>query len=140
MEVEYSGSGNLPKLRELLTSPDNPKVHLEIFAYTQDQSLLALSLTQKSWLQRNMPITTTNSTLTVPVGDGVLGRVINLFGEPQDDAGELKSEGRRPIYEPATTKITTPTKVELLETGIKPIDFFTPFIKGGKIGFVGEPE
>jgi len=137
VEVEYSGSGNLPKLRELLTSPDNPKVHLEIFAYTQDQSLLALSLTQKSWLQRNMPITTTNSTLTVPVGDGVLGRVINLFGEPQDDAGELKSEGRRPIYEPATTKITTPTKVELLETGIKPIDFFTPFIKGGKIGFVG---
>jgi len=136
VEIEYAGT-KLPELRELLTSPDDTKIHLEVFAYTRNQSILALSLTQKSWLRRNMPIISTKSTLTVPVGEGIMGRVINLFGQPQDNSGELKIDKLKPIYEEATTRTTTPTKVELLETGIKPIDFFTPFIKGGKIGFVG---
>lgn len=88
-------------------------------------------------LRRGMDVISTGEPLTVPVGSGTLGRLLNLFGEPQDDTKKPAGTLRWPIYHnpPPFNSITTRT--EIIETGIKMVDFFTPFVKGGKIGFVG---
>ena len=84
-----------------------------------------------------MPISTTGSPLTVPAGENILGRVINIFGEPQDNKGPLGDVQWLPVYTKNPKVSTVKTTPEIIETGIKILDFFTPFLKGGKIGFIG---
>lgn len=127
----------IPDLYEILTSPENERIKLEIFAYGENNGLLCLSLTQKSWLYRGMRIVTTGRPLTIPVGKAVLGRVINLFGEVQDESGALEGVVNIPIYSAIPNYNITKVSTEIIETGIKIIDFFTPLIKGAKLGFVG---
>lgn len=136
VEIEYEGSP-LPSFFELLTCPDKPEMRLEVYAYGEGNSLYCLSLTPKGWLFRGMPIVSTGKPITIPVGKPILGRVMNLFGQPQDGKGELKQDQTIPIYGGAPGYNAVVTKTEIMETGIKMIDFFTPFVKGGKIGFVG---
>jgi len=114
--------GDLPSLQEILTSEENEEVKLEVFSYRSGNIILCLNLTAKNWLYRGMIIVQTGKSLTIPVGRSVLGRVMNLFGEPQDGGEPFTN------FKPMA---------EIVETGIKQIDFFTPFIKGGKIGFIG---
>ena len=137
VEIEFEQNQNAPVFFEILTSPSNPNLRLEVYAYTENNSLFCLSLSAKHLLYRNMPIITTGQSLTVPVGIGLLGRVIDLYGQPQDNLGPLKDVQYLPIYGRPITLESVETSQTLLETGIKQIDFFTPFIKGGKIGFVG---
>jgi F-type H+-transporting ATPase subunit beta len=84
-----------------------------------------------------MQITSTGGPLVVPVGQGILGRVFNLFGEPVDNKGPIKDTKMLPIYRDMSLTTNVITSQEVLETGIKQIDFFTPIVKGGKVGFVG---
>ena len=137
VEVEYDDATNLPKFFEVLTSPQNNKVRLEVYAYSVGNMLYCLSLTKRKYLFRDMPIVTTGAPLVAPAGKNVLGRVFNLFGEPQDNKGALGEVEMIPIYGKGATFGSVVTSEENLETGIKQIDFFTPFIKGAKIGFVG---
>lgn len=137
VEVSYEDSSHLPAFFEVLTSPDDPSVRLELYAYGADNTLYCLSLSKRRLLYRNMSIVSTGGPLKIPVGMGVLGRVFNLFGEPVDNKGPMDSHEKRSIYRDKDTQIETITTQEVLETGIKMIDFITPFVKGGKIGFVG---
>lgn len=137
VEVEFEDTAKVPAFFEILTSPLNSAIRLEVYAYSENNTLFCLSLSAKHLLYRNMTITTTGSSLTIPVGIGILGRVINLYGDPQDGKGPLKDVKSKSIYQPPGSLETVETSISLLETGIKQIDFFTPFIKGGKIGFVG---
>jgi F-type H+-transporting ATPase subunit beta len=137
VEVGYDDNESLPKFFEILTSPDNPKVRLEVYAYGEDNTLFCLSLTKRRYMFRNMPISSTGAPMQVPVGKGILGRVFNLFGEPVDNKGPLGEHTRMSIYRDLSLSTDVVTSQEILETGIKQIDFFTPFVKGGKIGFVG---
>lgn len=134
-EVAYEETEYLPNTREILTSSENDKVKLEVHAFTEHHSIYCLSLSKKTWVYRGMPIVTTGKSLVIPIGEHVLGRVINLFGEPQDGKGPLQDTAWLPIYRNEHPQIKSVE--EVMETGIKVIDFFTPFIKGGKIGFVG---
>ncbi len=129
-------SEELPNPFEILTSTQDPEVSLEVYSQSQgNTSCLILSNPYK--LYRGMPVLGTNSGLKVAVGDTVLGRAINLFGYPQDKKPGLSNKLNSSIYSSAPPLSTIQTGYEILETGIKAIDFLTPFMKGAKIGFIG---
>lgn len=137
VEVGYDETEHLPKFFDILTSPENMKLRLEVYAYSDDNSLYCLSLTKRSELYRNMPIVSTGAPLQVLAGKAVLGRVFNLFGDPVDNKGPIVGAAHKSIYHDITKTIDVITSQEIVESGIKQIDFFTPFVKGGRIGFVG---
>lgn len=129
-------SEKLPALFEILTSPEDPEVRLEVFHQTEDISQ-CIALSKLSKLYRGMPIVATGAEITMPAGGEVLGRVINLFGEPQDGQGPISFSNRLPIYSKTPPLSVVRGGAEVLETGIKAIDFLTPFPRGGKVGFIG---
>lgn len=137
VEIAYEKQESLPKFFDVLTSPENPEIRLEVYAYEPGNQLACLSLTKTGLLRRDMPIVSTGSPLRIPVGPEILGRVFNLFGTPVDNKGDIVPTKSVPIYAEKGAGTKGVTTTELLETGIKAIDFFTPFIKGGKFGFVG---
>ena len=131
-----------PKLRELLTSPDDPAVRLEVHSYKNQHELFCLLLSARDGVTRDLRVTTTGDQIAIPVGKEILGRVIDLYGEPQDGFGPLKEGPRRAIYSSTKERVIHTEKDEneknkIIQTGIKAIDFFTPLPKGGKLGLIG---
>jgi len=97
-----------------------------------------VSLSEKSEiLERGMKVKRTKKTLEIPVGEELLGRAIDAFGNPIDNLGEIKTKEKRSIYQRSPPYPETELKKELIETGIKAVDFFAPLIKGGKLGIFG---
>lgn len=135
--IEYGETENLPEIYEILTSPQNPDIKLEVYAYNDKNRLSTLSLTKRSLLFRNMQVTRTGRPLTVPASPKTLSRIIDIFATPQDNKGDLGEYETIPIYTASKKTPDVKTETEIISTGIKIIDFFTPFVKGGKIGFVG---
>jgi F-type H+-transporting ATPase subunit beta len=136
VEVEIQ-SPLMPRNLELLTSPEDPQLRLEVYIQSKSTAI-CLIISQSINLYREMPVVGTGTGLEIPVGKGLLGRVVNLFGEPVDNAGNIKDlTKKKSIYAPPPTVNTRARQPEILETGIKAIDFLTPFLKGGKIGFIG---
>ncbi len=138
-----------PALRELLTSPDDPLLRLEVHSYKTESEMYCLLLSPRDRVYRNLNISTTGEQITIPVGKHILGRIIDLYGNPQDGLGPLKDQKEEPIYEKKRkhiiplsdeSKKTDKTAAQsgaIIETGIKTIDFFTPIPRGGKLGLVG---
>lgn len=134
-ETEYR-----PPLREVLTSPEDSSVRLEAYVYASDRELHCLLLSDHSVLHRNTTIVSTGSEITVPTGRAVLGRVMDLYGNPEDGKGQIVSDVVRSIHVADQKKLltlATQGTSQLIETGIKAIDFFTPTPRGGKIVLVG---
>jgi F-type H+-transporting ATPase subunit beta len=96
-----------------------------------------IALGSSDGLRRGMKVTSTGGPISVPVGQGTLGRIMNVLGRPIDDVGPIKSEKTRSIHQIAPKFDELSPSVELLETGIKVIDLICPFSKGGKIGLFG---
>lgn len=136
VQVELDSSEDLPQLFEILTSKEDPSIRLELYSF-ESTTLSCFSLTEIGKIYKNMPIYTTGAPIQVPVGSGILGRVMNLFGEDEDGKGQISGSLLVPIYSKAPQLSTLKHSPEILETGIKVIDFVSPFLKGGKIGFVG---
>lgn len=126
----------LPEIGEILTSTFDPSIRLEVYSYAGNL-VNCLSLSENSKIYRNMPIITTKTTIVIPVGSKTLGRIMNLFGEDEDGKGKILGNKMLPIYGKAPSFNTLNNSPQLLETGIKAIDFIAPFLKGGKIGFIG---
>jgi len=127
-----------PPLRELLFAEKDPSVRLEAYAYENDRTLRCLLLASNRSLSRGDRILSTGQEITVPVGSGVLGRAMDLFGNPEDGKGPVTARSWRSIHSRATTSLFDQrTERELIETGIKAIDFFTPMQRGGKLLLVG---
>ncbi len=137
VEVAFDQTAILPNYFDILTSPASTQVKLEVYSFTDHNSLYALSLTKKKYLYRDMEIISTGQPLTVPIGSNILGRVMDIFGVPQDNKGPLGQVEWIPVYSKGKSVGAIKISPEIIETGIKVIDFFTPFLKGGKIGFVG---
>jgi F-type H+-transporting ATPase subunit beta len=134
--VEVEILGEHPEAKELLAIEGYPDVSLEV-GYFKNGRAVCLNLANSQVLRCGQKVTRTHTKVTVPVGPKTFGRVFNALGEPLDE-GEPVMEMRRSITEPTGTKsYRSSQKLELLETGLKVIDFLTPFVKGRKIGIVG---
>lgn len=125
-----------PELFEIMTSPQQSEVVLEVFSQNR-QFIFVQILKGLDKLFRGMPVAGTGSDLRIPVGRSVLGRVIDLFGQPRDNAGLLTTDKSTSIYSKAPPLNIIQNSYQVLETGIKAIDFLTPVRKGGKVGFIG---
>lgn len=134
--VEVLLVGERPKIKELLIIDDYPKVWLEVSFFRADTAV-CINLTNSQLLRCGQKVSRSRTKVSVPVGEKTMGRVFNALGEPLDDGPSIQ-ENRRAISEAAGTKSYRSTeKLELLETGLKVIDFLTPFVKGRKIGIIG---
>ncbi len=136
LTVEVTLTGEHPDIKELLIVEGHPEVFLEVNFFRADTAV-CLNLTNSQVLSCGQKVSRSKKKVTVPVGPGTMGRVFNALGEPLDE-GHRVTDNRRPIFEPSGTKsYRSSEKLELLETGLKVIDFLTPFVKGRKIGIVG---
>lgn len=134
---EVSVVGVRPKPKELLVLESNAGVYLEVIDYPNEYTARCINVNGSNLVCRGVSVVSTGTTITVPEGAPVLGRILNALGEPVDGAGPIEGASRRSIYTHAQFNAAKVLKPELLETGIKVIDFFTPFIKGRKIGIIG---
>lgn len=134
--VEVQLLGELPDTKELLIVEHHPEVFLEVSHFKAGKAI-CLNLANSQALRCGQRVSRSHTKVSVPVGSKTLGRVFDALGEPLDEA-EPVTENRRAIAEPSGTKsYHSSKKLELLETGLKVIDFLTPFVKGRKIGIVG---
>src|SRR3989442_13526378 len=113
------------------------KLTLEVQQHLGDNWVRTISMSGTEGLRRGFEVTDTGGPLSVPVGDGVMGRVFDVTGTPVDERGPVKAEKRYPIHRPAPTLEDQSTSPDVLPTGIKVIDLICPFLKGGKEGAFG---
>lgn len=134
---EVAITGDMPDIKELLTPLNEPDVLLEVQSITGPYTLRCINILGTHTVGQGTELVRTKTTVTVPEGSAVLGRILNAVGQPIDN-GEAITAPRRSIYTQAPqTDDGHILKPELLETGIKVIDFFTPFIRGRKVGIIG---
>lgn len=110
---------------------------LEVQQHLGEGWVRAIAMSSSEGLKRGMEVIDTGAPISVPVGEGILGRVFNVLGEPVDERGPVTHSKRYPIHRPAPELIDQDTKANVLETGIKVIDLICPFTKGGKVGAFG---
>ena len=135
--ADVSFEGHLPSLNEVLRVPlQEGEIRLEVVSHVEPGVVRCLSLHPTEGLSRGLDVFTTGEAVSVPVGEKVLGRVMNAYGEPIDGKGKIEAE-RSGIYRepPAFTELSE--NKEIFETGIKVIDLLTPYVKGGKVGLFG---
>jgi F-type H+/Na+-transporting ATPase subunit beta len=127
-----------PPLKELLYIEKNSNVRLEAYSYENDRVLRCLLLATNTTISRGDRVLSTGQEITVPIGKEVLGRAMDLFGNPEDGKGPILAKSWRSIHNKnSSVSFEALPERELLETGIKAIDFFTPMQRGGKILLVG---
>jgi len=110
---------------------------LEVAQHLGNNVARCIAMSTTDGLQRGMKAVDTGAPISVPVGRPVLGRLLDVLGNPIDGKGEIKSDKKYPIHRPAPPLVEQSTQVEQLETGLKVIDLLVPFMKGGKIGMFG---
>ena len=129
------------QLSQLLSAIEVPNgeniIVAEVAQHIGDNVVRCIAMSSTDGLQRGTPATDTGAPISVPVGDGCLGRVFNLLGQPIDEAGPVEAKESWPIHRPAPAYDEQESATEILETGIKVIDLICPYAKGGKIGLFG---
>ena len=133
-------TGDLPSIYNALKVEDKAQgldLTLEVALHLGDQVVRTIAMSSTDGLQRGMKAVDTGAFISVPVGPQVLGRILNVLGEPVDEMGPVKTEKKYPIHRPAPTYAEQDTQKKILETGIKVIDLLAPYQKGGKIGLFG---
>ena len=143
VDVEFNPQdGKLPGIYdalEIMFSPSGVETRLvfEVQQHLGEGWVRAIAMSSTEGLRRGMEVTNTGAPISVPVGEGVLGRIFNVIGEPTDERGPVPHTKKYPIHRPAPPLTEQNTKAEILETGIKVIDLICPFTKGGKVGAFG---
>jgi len=141
VDVEFS-DGHLPSLFNALTvdytiNNKPAQLTLEVQQHLGEGWVRAVAMSLAEGLKRGNEVKDTGAPISVPVGEGVLGRIFNVLGNPTDERGPVTFTKRYPIHRPAPTLLDQDTKATVLETGIKVIDLICPFTKGGKVGAFG---
>lgn len=135
--VEVSFTKNKPAIHDLLVLESDKSIAMEVFSSSGPNTFYCLSLGSTATLYRGAAVINTDRPIEIPVSKNLLGRVLNIFGQPLDGLGEFKYEAVAPVYKRLDFDVKSITSSEILETGIKVIDLFAPIIKGGKTGFFG---
>ncbi|MCO4769935.1 MAG: F0F1 ATP synthase subunit beta [Deltaproteobacteria bacterium] len=142
VDVKFD-AGNLPTIYNALTL-SNPAISdrednlvLEVAQHLGENTVRTISMDSTDGLRRGMPVKDTGSPITMPVGRGVLGRIMNVTGDPIDELGPIQVEKRTGIHRSPPDFTEQSTKLEMFETGIKVIDLMTPYTRGGKTGLFG---
>src|SRR5476651_2417618 len=136
--VDVQFEGHLPAiLNALETQNGGNRLVLEVAQHLGESTVRTIAMDTAEGLVRGQEVGDTGNPIMVPVGAGTLGRIMNVIGEPVDEAGPIKSEGNRAIHQPAPAYTEQSTESEILVTGIKVVDLLAPYAKGGKIGLFG---
>ncbi|HLC18185.1 MAG TPA: F0F1 ATP synthase subunit beta, partial [Thermodesulfobacteriota bacterium] len=142
LDIEFP-PGKLPAIYNSL-KVTNPAISgakwnltVEVAQHLGENTVRCIAMDSTEGLVRGAEAMDTGTGISVPVGRPVLGRIINVVGEPVDEGGPVKTEKTLPIHRPAPTFVEQSTKMEVFETGIKVVDLMTPYLKGGKIGLFG---
>jgi F-type H+-transporting ATPase subunit beta len=135
VDVEFPRD-ELPKVYDALKM-EGSELTLEVQQQLGDGVVRTIALGSSDGLRRGMVIQNTGNPIMVPVGEATLGRIMNVLGEPIDEAGPIQTEERASIHRKAPSYDELSPTQEILETGIKVIDLICPFAKGGKVGLFG---
>jgi F-type H+-transporting ATPase subunit beta len=136
--VDVQFDGDLPEiLNALETDNGGNRLVLEVAQHLGERTVRTIAMDSTEGLVRGQAVGDTGSPITVPVGKETLGRIINVIGEPVDEAGPVESDVTRAIHQEAPEFVEQSTESELLVTGIKVVDLLAPYAKGGKIGLFG---
>ena len=136
--VDVHFPGNLPEIHNaMIVKGIDYRLILEVFEHLPSHTVRSLAMGSSSGLKSGMEVEDTGDVMHVPVGPELLGRIVNVFGDPVDNCGPVLTEEQHPIFKPSPDFVEVITSDTIIETGIKALDFLTPFIKGGKIGFFG---
>ncbi len=136
--VDVKFDGHLPEiLNALETNNHGNRLILEVAQHLGENTVRTIAMDSSEGLTRGQEVTDLGSPISVPVGDETLGRIMNVIGEPIDEAGAIKTAGRRAIHQPAPSFAEQSTEASMLVTGIKVVDLLAPYAKGGKIGLFG---
>ena len=135
IDVEFPRDA-IPKIFNALKLENSP-ITLEVQQQLGDGVVRTIAMGSTDGLRRGVKVSNTGAPISVPVGQRTLGRIMNVLGEPVDEAGEIGAQETWPIHRDAPSFQEQAPGVELLETGIKVIDLICPFAKGGKVGLFG---
>ncbi|UJX42530.1 F0F1 ATP synthase subunit beta [Desulfovibrio sp. JY] len=141
LDVEFP-DGKLPSILNALEikNPNNPYAEdlvVEVAQHLGDNVVRCIAMDSTDGLVRGMEAKDTGAPISVPVGKGTLGRILNVVGRPVDEMGPVDATTTMPIHRQAPSFVDQSTSIELLETGIKVVDLLIPFPKGGKMGLFG---
>src|SRR3989441_2141805 len=136
--VDVQFEGYLPAILNAIETKNGAnRLVLEVAQHLGESTVRTIAMDTTEGLVRGQEVTDTGNPIMVPVGAGTLGRIINVIGEPIDEAGPVVSEGLRAIHQEAPTYTDQSTEAEILVTGMKVVDLVAPYAKGGKIGLFG---
>jgi F-type H+/Na+-transporting ATPase subunit beta len=136
--VDVQFEGELPAiLNALETDNQGNRLVLEVAQHLGESTVRSIAMDSTEGLVRGQEVSDTGQAIAVPVGPGLLGRIVNVIGEPVDEAGPVTGVARHPIHADAPAYTEQSTEAEILVTGIKVVDLLAPYAKGGKIGLFG---
>jgi F-type H+-transporting ATPase subunit beta len=142
VDVEFEG-GELPEINTALLI-SNPSISgaagnltVEVAQHLGERHVRCIAMDTTDGLVRGMPVENTGAPIQVPVGREVLGRIMNVIGEPVDERGAITATKKLPIHRPTPKFVDQSVRVEMFETGIKVIDLLAPYRRGGKVGLFG---
>src|ERR671931_302354 len=136
--VDVQFEGHLAAiLNSLETKNAGNRLVLEVAQHLGESTVRTVAMDTSEGLVRGQEVTDTGQPIAVPVGDECLGRIINVVGDPVDEAGPVKTAAKRAIHQDAPAYTDQSTEAEILVTGIKVVDLLAPYAKGGKIGLFG---
>ncbi|ANZ75607.1 BA75_02041T0 [Komagataella pastoris] len=137
VDVQFE-QGQLPDILNALELQNgDQKLVLEVAQHLGENTVRTIAMDGTEGLVRGTSVTDTGSPISVPVGRGTLGRIINVIGEPIDERGPIECKQRNPIHADPPSFVDQSTAAEVLETGIKVVDLLAPYARGGKIGLFG---
>ena len=136
--VDVQFGDELPKiLNALETDNHGTRLVLEVAQHLGENTVRTIAMDATEGLVRGQEVVDSGEPIAVPVGEETLGRIMNVIGEPVDEAGPIKTAEKRPIHAPAPSYVDQSTEADILITGIKVVDLLAPYAKGGKIGLFG---